>query len=112
MARNDPFSLFVESALAMNAAMVTIAMRSMKIQQAMLAGDLSGGPEASRMVIEKISAAQTGALRMGFGFASMAMSPPRSMEAAEKRTRAAVASGVRPGFDKARANARRLTRSR
>lgn len=112
MARNDPFSLWMETALAMNAAALTIAMRTMKLQQAMLAADFSGGPEASRMTLEKIVAAQTGALRMGVGFASMALRPPRSLEAAVKRTRALVASGVRPGFNKARANARRLTRTR
>lgn len=112
MPRNDPFSLWMETALAMNAAALTIAMRTMNLSHAMLAGDLSGGPEASRMVMEKIIAAQTGALRMGFGFASMALRPPRSLKAAENRTRAAVASGVRPGFKTARANARRLTRTR
>lgn len=112
MARNGPFSLWIETALAMNAAALTIAMRMLRMQQAMLSGDLSGGPEASRMVTEKIAAAQTGALRMGMGFASMAMDPPRSMGTAEKRARAAVASGVRPAFNKARANARRLTGQR
>ena len=112
MPRHDPFSLWMEAGLAMNAAALTITMRIMKVQQAMLTGDLSGGPEASRMVIEKIIAAQTGALRMGVGLASMALRPPRSLKAAENRTRAAVASGVRPGFKKARANARRLTRTR
>ena len=112
MPRDDPFSLWMEAALAMNAAALTIAMRTMKLQQAMLAGDLFGGPEASRMAIEKIIAVQTGALRMGLGFVSMALRPPRSLKAAENRTRAAVAAGVRPGFKKARANARRLTRLR
>jgi hypothetical protein len=112
MPRNDPFSLWFEAAAAMNAAALTIAMRTLKLQQAWLSGDLSGGPEGSRMVMEKIIAAQTGAVRMAFAAASMALTPPQSAKAAQRRTGAIVAAGVRPGFKKARANARRLTRLR
>jgi hypothetical protein len=112
MARNDPFSIWVETMLAMNAAGLTIRMRLLRLQQAMLSGDASGGPEASRMVTEKIVAAQAGAWRMGAEMAALVLSPPRSATAAATRTRAAVAAGVRPGFKKARTNARRLTRYR
>ena len=112
MARNDPLSLWFETALAMNAAALTIAVRTMKLQQAWLAGDLTGGPEASRMVIEKIAAAQAGAMRAGLAMASMAIAPPRTAKGLRAKTAAAVAAGARPGFRKARANARRLTRVR
>ncbi len=112
MPRNTPFSLWMETALAMNAADLTIAMRMLRIQQAMLAGDLTGGAEASRMISEKVAAAQSGSRSMASAFASMWFNPPRSAAAIERRVTAAVADGVRPGFKKARANARRLTRSR
>lgn len=112
MARNDPFSLWIETALAMNAAALTIGVRMLKLQQAMLSGDLSGGPEATRMVIEKIVAAQTGAIRLGLGAMSMALAPLRTVRSWGTRTRAAIAEGARPGFRRARANARRLTRVR
>jgi hypothetical protein len=49
---------------------------------------------------------------MAFAAASMALTPPQSAKAAQRRTGAIVAAGVRPGFKKARANARRLTRLR
>lgn len=112
MPRNDPFSLWMETALAMNAAGLTVAMRMLRLQQAMLAGDLSGGSEARRMVTEKLIAAQTGAWRMGMAFASLALTPPRTRTSANNRARAAIASGLRPGYARARANARRLTRVR
>ncbi|MFN0022506.1 MAG: hypothetical protein ACKVS5_01245 [Parvularculaceae bacterium] len=110
MRRNDPLSLWLESAAAMNAAGVTIAMRLMRMQAAMLAGDLTGGREAQRMVPEKILAAQQGYFKMAGAFASIMMAPPASSAALQRRTTAAIAAGVRPGFAKARANARRLTR--
>lgn len=112
MPRNDPFSLWFETAAAMNAAALTIAARTLKLQQAVLAGDLTGGPEASRMVVEKIVAAHQGALRMGLAMASMALAPPRSATGLRAKTVAAIAAGARPGFKKARANARRLSRTR
>ncbi len=111
MARcDDPMSLWLESASAMNAAGITIAMRLMRMQAAMLAGDLTGGREASRMLPEKILAAQQGYFKMASAFASIMMAPPANAGALQRRATAAIAAGVRPGFAKARANARRLTR--
>jgi hypothetical protein len=112
MARNDLFSLWFETAAAMNAAALTIVSRSMKLQQAWLSGDMTGGPEASRMVIEKIAAAQAGALRAGFAMASIAINPARSEAGRRAKATAVIAAAARPGFRKARANARRLTRVR
>lgn len=104
----SPFSLWWDSAIAMNAAATTIALRTMRIQQAMLRGDLSGGPEASLMVSEKTKAAQAGYFA-GMNALSKVMidawtAPPDLLSGAVRVARAAS----RPGFSKARANARRL----
>ncbi|MEQ8180018.1 MAG: hypothetical protein RIA10_16930 [Amphiplicatus sp.] len=105
----SPFALWWDSAIAMNAAATTIAVRTMRIQQAVLRGDLSGGPEASLMVSEKTKAAQAGYLA-GMNALSKVMiasltAPPDLLSDAVRVARAAS----RPGYSKARANARRLT---
>ncbi|NWG91200.1 MAG: hypothetical protein HXY21_01645 [Parvularculaceae bacterium] len=60
MSSVDPFQDWRRAWLEAHDAGVTILMRALSIQRALLRGDLSGGPEAQSMVTEKIIAAQQG----------------------------------------------------
>ena len=113
MARSsDIWTLWWETAVAANAAAATIMLRTARIQTALLAGDMRGGPETHRMVAEKVKAVQDGYLAWLKALpATMAAPYVWSGLTAEQATGLALAF-ARPGMRKARANARRLTRSR
>lgn len=106
------FSIWVDGMIAANAAALTISVRTFRMQRAFLAGDFTGGAEAHRMVIEKIVAAQKGAIAAGVALAAIAITPPRTVRSAQARVRGAAAASLGPGYRKARSNARRLTRYR
>ncbi|MEQ8936844.1 MAG: hypothetical protein RIE56_13725 [Amphiplicatus sp.] len=108
----SPYSWWWESAIAMNAAATTVAVRTMRIQQAMLRGDLSGGSEASLMVSEKAEAAQQGYFA---GMAALSKLVAASWPAAPDFWPGAMKvarAASRPGYATARANAKRLTGGR
>ncbi len=104
----NPFSAWLETATAVTAVTTTIAVRSMRIHGAMLAGDASGGPEARSMVSEKITAAHD-------GYAAALAAAPRLWSARSGYSfwNAAAAmnlAATAPAMNKARANAERLTK--
>ena len=104
-----PAAAMIETATAANAAAMTIGMRMLKMQQAMLLGDASGGPEARRMVTEKIAAAQAGYWALAKAMTPMMWSPPTTLWDGFDALSSAM---LRPAYKKARRNARRLTRIR
>ncbi len=108
-ARRNPLTLWFDTAAAMNAAAVTIAMRTIKIQQAMLMGDITGGAEARRMVTEKTIAAQQGYWRGITAITAILLSPPARTPSILSASERVASASLRPGYQKARANARRLT---
>lgn len=109
MRQPNPAFLWLDAATTLNAAAMTVAMRVFRMQQAMLFGDASGGPEARRMVSEKLRAAQKGYWAGVQSATALMLSPPASWwNGAAGVARATL----RPGSRKARANARRLTKFR
>lgn len=109
--RANPFSLWFETAVAMNAAAVTISMRLLRMQQAILLGDLIGGSESRRMVTEKILAVRHGYWRGAEAVVDLMLARPGTADYWSKMS-AVPSATLRPGFSKARSNARRLTKLR
>lgn len=109
--RASPFSLWFETAVAMNAAALTISMRLFRMQQAILLGDPTGGAESRRMVIEKVLAAQHGYWRGAEAVVDLMFERPGTADYWSKVS-AVPSAALRPGFSKARSNARRLTKLR
>lgn len=105
----SPWKYWFDAALAANAASVTIGLRLLRLQQAMLAGDMSGGPEARRMVLEKVAAAQ-----QGYWAGASALARAMTAQGADYWNVSArvAAAALAPSYRKARANARRLARRR
>ena len=103
----NPLSAWLETVTAMSATSTTIAMRVMRINTALLAGDVSGGSEAKSMVCEKITAAQDGYV------AALAVAPRLwSARSGQSFLNAAAAMNMAasaPALKKVRANAKRLT---
>ncbi len=90
-------------------------MRSWRFAAAGPAGALDD-PEATRMVVEKWRAANQGAFDAAFYWARWSLNAysggaPSAVDVLSA-ARGAYAVGVRPGYRKARSNARRLTRVR
>jgi len=108
----NPWTEYWRAAAAMNAAGVTIVARTVKMQQAMLAGDLTGGPESARMVTEKVQAAQEGYFASAEAMAKIATGPALTVEAYWDAVLHGAAAFTRPGYRAAQANAKRLTRKR
>ncbi len=110
--RYDPFSAWFQTSLAMNAASVTVAIRLYRMQQAMLSGDPSGGPEARRMVKEKVAAGREGYFRGAKAMTALMLAPPATAAGCWNSLAVAAFASAGPGYAKARANARRLTKLR
>lgn len=111
--RSSAFDLWFNAAAAANDAALTITMRMMKAQAAILSGDLTGGAETRHLVSEKAIAAGRGYWRGAFALADlMMMAPPMTAAAFWSRAFGVVSESTAPGYRKARANARRLTRFR
>lgn len=116
MARNSLYwKLWLETALAANAAATTISLRTIGLQASFLAGDPTGGREGRRMTLEKPVAAGEAYLAASsaiFRFWTGAMLSPagRTPHAVTDAAFRILRAGSRPGFRKVRANARRLSR--
>ncbi len=104
MARTATFqTIWWETALAMNAAAVTIILRNAKISMALMAGDISGGVETRSMVDEKVKAVGDGYLALMMSLPALASS---TMWGSANPWRNVVTAGhvfARPGMRKARA---------
>lgn len=106
----DALSTSVDLALAWNAAAFVVFQRTIDIQSAMLKGDPSGGPEARRMVNEKLAAAQEGTIDAWRAACGVAACPPMTLAAAQLAAAKVVNAAMRPAIRRARANARRLAK--
>jgi hypothetical protein len=95
-------------AAAWNAAAFVIARRTIEIQFALARGDFSGGPEASRMVVEKFAAAQEGAAAAWRETMRHALLPPANPYRAGAVAASIAKAATRPALRRARANAKRL----
>lgn len=107
----NPWSAYWETMRAMNAATLTIGVRTLRMQQAFARGDFAPDAEGARMVTEKIKATTDGyaAGARVWSAAMRSMSPATTAaDVATVAARAGMAS-VRPAYAKARANARRLS---
>ncbi len=107
----DALDAWFETAVALNAAITTISLRTMGLAMPS-AGQKAGiDPETQRMVVEKIDAATEGSREMQMLWLKMAMMPLSIRYADVPNLGAMMAMAyVRPGYARARANARRLTR--
>lgn len=111
MSRINPYWTFGwETASALSAASLTIGARVVRMQQAMLRGDLSGGPEAHRMVAEKVKAAGEGYFAGMAAMTDLMTAPPTSAEDMWNAAAKVGRASTKPGYAKARANARRLSK--
>lgn len=106
-----PAILAFEWASAANAAGLVIALRFARLQTAMLSGDLSGGPEASRMVSEKWAAGFEGWTAAGAYWPAYWGAAARGWTEAASVSTAMASAFLAPGARKARTNARRLSRT-
>lgn len=103
------FDDFRRAMLLAHDAASTIAMRTLAMQRAFLAGDFSGGVEAQRMVTEKILAAQQGFFAAAIASAGELAAPPVTKRQAEASAARIVSAAAKPAAKKVRANAKRLT---
>lgn len=105
-----PFAYWTDAAIAWNAAALTIGLRMLSFHAAWTKGDFTGGPEATRMVTEKAGAALEGWFAAGKAMSRLVA--PRDAMRAYGRLLDAQSALAAPGYRKARANARRLSRTR
>jgi hypothetical protein len=98
-----------DAVIAAQAASVTVAMRTMEFNAAILEGSLHRAPEARRMVDEKVTAAAEGVRAATKKIARAAKGGPAKLAA---ETPAILHAASKPAFAKARANAKRLTKHR
>lgn len=91
-------------------AAVTVMMRGLAIQRAILSGDWTGGAEMQRMVSEKVVAAHQGIAEATRASLREAMTPPATPKAAAKAAKRVVKAAAKPARKKVRTNARWLTK--
>lgn len=106
--RFNAVSAAFDFAAAWNAAAFVVARRSIEIQCALARGDFSGGPEATRMVIEKFAAAQEGGVAAWGEAMRHAVRPPASAYRAGAAAASIAQTATRPALRRACANAKRL----
>ncbi len=103
----NTWRFWFDACLAGQAATTTIAIRSMRLQIAMMTGDCTGGPEGRRMIEEKFKATREGAFAASRRVVRASFKGPMALAA---ETPEILMAAARPAMKKSRANARRLTR--
>lgn len=110
MARYNPLTAAFETTAGLYGAAVTISLRTMRIQQGMLTGRVMADPENARMVAEKFAAAGEGMAAGALAWWRLINANPLSPLTVARRAQDAFFAPTRPGLERARANARRLSR--
>ena len=116
MAKSNPTGpdFWFDTATATNAAALTIFLRMMGFTAAARQGRLAHDPELTRMIDEKYRAAYKGSIAASKIWSDLFWSMaggtvPTFCGVWDTASRATV-SGTKPGYRKARANAKRLSR--
>lgn len=108
----NPVAAAYETSAGLCGAALTISLRTIRFQQGLFTGRTYFDPENTRMVAEKVAALGEGYAEGVVAWWRLATVNPLSFAAVAGRVGDAVLAPSRPALARARANAKRLTRSR